>query len=251
MEIPMKRLAIALIPLFFCAALLIAVPGSAGAAPALEQYTKTGADPSGSSVSLTLNGVKPGSLLVVSVRASAENSPTCSDDRGGKWTTHVYAKSGYGHSHVICSSPNAAGGNTRVTVTSSGGSTYWRMILAEFSGVAASSYVTDVSQSSGSSGSANSGSVATGSDALIFFAATSDGDAWGESPGSFSPSPGYVSIDCAGKKNGAAYKVISAGTAYGTVSAGQPWTAGIVAFKTAGGSVAMPSPPLDLHLLGQ
>ena len=203
----------------------------------LVQSTKTTGGATGLSTSLTFpSNVSPESLIVATARLSNGANATCSDNQGGSYTTHIYNPHSLGWSQVICSAPNAAGGPTTVTMTSTGGTTVWRMQIAEFSDVATSNHVLDISYATGTSGGANPGTVDTGEDnTVIYTSACSDEDSWSPADTSgFSVTPDYTKIENAEMRNVAGYKTIDAGTYGASFSGTDAWAAGIIAFAPYG-----------------
>ncbi|HEX7963503.1 MAG TPA: hypothetical protein VF466_02830 [Candidatus Saccharimonadales bacterium] len=124
-----------------------------------------------------------GNLIVAAITwdtNTAPNTVTCSDSKGDSYTTiNVWIDATNKQSLALCYASNIAGGTTTVTATLGANNNTRRMIISEYSGVAASSPV-DVSTGVGgvagttTTNGVTSGSVTPTQNGDLIYAATMD-----------------------------------------------------------------------------
>jgi len=238
--------------------LLFLLPTLAWSAPAFVDYTThtctdTPCFPS-SSTSFVYSNVKQGNLLVASTSTSTSGTCTISSS-GESWSHDIQASSAVGDSLDIWSLPNANGGNKTINVNCTGGATSIRVEAAQFSGVATSNHVIAKSSKAGFGSTVDAGSVTTGTnDTLLFAAARTNSDLLG-----WSANSGYTMSDNCNSGQEPGQKLcmerrvpVSSGTYSGNFSINSDsWVAGVVAYAPAGGqqpsqNVAL-SPPSNLR----
>jgi hypothetical protein len=195
--------------------------------------------------------VKPGSLIVVTTRSDNNNGPVTSvttipaGSQPCALARRHQSVTGFWLDVWFC--PNAVGGLTNVTVKLSGPSDQMRIALAEYSGIAASNPVDNVASGTGTSATANAGSITTlGANRLIHVAVGSDGN---DDADRFTPGSGYTIHNLGPDPDGSDKTMTehrSAATAgsYGATmgNVNDSWAAVAVAFKASGSGTTNPPP---------
>lgn len=237
----MKRIA-----LLCVLALLIAA--TASARPALVQATYGEASPS-TKISVSFdNPVTAGSLIVAGIRPS--NGGFATITLGGRtFTKDARSPIMTVFSYEMHSLVNAPGGSNTVTATVTGPAGQERMWIAEFSGVATSGDLQDISSNGGfASGGPvlNAGAVTTPTaNALIVCAGASDTDNFGGSMGNEvdpTPGSGFTMIDLQDfddDKTAVSFRVVPSAGTYGctmTSHTSLDWQAIAAAFKPSVGT---------------
>ena len=165
---------------------LLLLPGLAHAAYVQSNYND-GFPVTQLSVSFS-NPVTAGSLLVLAIRTGNGGATAAVTSTGGQtWTLDRHVDPGLDWTFEVHSLANAPAGATTVTAQVTGGADSLRMAIVEYSGMATSSPVHQISSGSGTSGTANAGSVTTTLSSLLFVAVATDSDLEGQQAG-----PGYA-----------------------------------------------------------
>jgi hypothetical protein len=209
-----------------------------------------------STLTIQLNNVQAGNLLIVAIRTNVLATTTVSSP-GATWTKDASKVVSINEWNLdVWSAPNVPGGNTTITVRQSTGNAP-RAVALEFSGMAADTHAHKVSSGTGTSGTASAGSVTTTVDGcLIFTTAATDSDSLGWSAGS-----GYTMRNDCNENQEPDQKlctedrgIVNAGTWSGGFSINSDtWAAVLVAYAPGVSSPPppppkVPNPPLILQV---
>jgi hypothetical protein len=201
------------------------------------------------SIQYTVPDVGAGHLLVVAIKLSIGGGTTVTSP-GLVWTKDITAaQAALGWVVDVWSAPNVPGGDTTITVSSTGGATAIRVLTHEYSDMATTAPAHRTSSASGTSASPDAGSVTTTlANCTLFLVTGTDSDLLGWTAG-----PDYtMRPDCnAGAEPSQKicsedHGPVAAGTYSGTFTINSDsWVAVLVAYAP-GGDTAPPAAPTGL-----
>lgn len=171
-----------------------------------------------------------GNFLVMAYRnaGSSGQNFTLSDTQGNTWVQYTHGKIGSADQYSLWYCENCAGGaNTLTVVATNGLAFFFRMVIAEFSGVNTSGSINGSAGTTGSGSAPNSGSTSFSSSNLLLLGFAGNSTADSESPAG---TGGFTIVDNADGNLFLCYKTVSASGSYafsGSYAGSVNWGAGI------------------------